>query len=91
VKASDLGLQPIAGEARPLEDMSMEEVEAFLVNKALRRFEGNVSKAAGALGLSRSAFYRRMEKYQTFWPPCAKAITRFAPGEPAMRTRWPKS
>ena len=65
VKASDLGLQPIPGEARPLEDMSMEEVEAFLVNKALRRFEGNVSKAAGALGLSRSAFYRRMEKYQT--------------------------
>jgi DNA-binding NtrC family response regulator len=65
VKASDLGLQSLPGETRPLEEMSMEEVEAFLVKKALRRFEGNVSKAAEALGLSRSAFYRRMEKYQT--------------------------
>ena len=63
VKASDLGLQSAVAEVRPLEIMSMEEVEAFLVKKALARFEGNVSKAAEALGLSRSAFYRRMEKY----------------------------
>ena len=64
IKASDLGLQASSSDARPLEEMSMEEVEAFLVRKALKRFEGNVSKAAEALGLSRSAFYRRMEKYQ---------------------------
>jgi DNA-binding NtrC family response regulator len=63
IRASDLGLQLAPVEARPLEEMSMEEVEAFLVRKALKRFDGNVSKAAAALGLSRSAFYRRMEKH----------------------------
>jgi DNA-binding NtrC family response regulator len=63
IKMSDLGLQPIPAEARPLEAMSLEEVECFLVKKALSRFGGNVSKAAEALGLSRSAFYRRMEKH----------------------------
>ena len=43
--------------------MSIEEVEAFLIKKALARFNGNVSQAAGALGLSRSALYRRLQRY----------------------------
>jgi DNA-binding NtrC family response regulator len=43
--------------------MSLEEVERFLIRKALARYEGNAMKAAEALGLSRSAFYRRLEKY----------------------------
>jgi DNA-binding NtrC family response regulator len=43
--------------------MSLEEVEAFLIRKALARFGGNVSQAAGALGLSRSALYRRLQAY----------------------------
>ena len=65
VKAADLGLQRIgAGGAPSLEEMSLEDVEGYLVKKALKRHEGNVSKAAEALGLSRAAFYRRMEKYQ---------------------------
>ena len=34
-----------------------------LIRKALQRFQGNVSQAAEALGLSRGALYRRMEKY----------------------------
>jgi transcriptional regulator of acetoin/glycerol metabolism len=38
-------------------------VEALLVGKALRRYDGNISQAAEALGLSRSALYRRIEKY----------------------------
>jgi transcriptional regulator of acetoin/glycerol metabolism len=46
-----------------LEDLSLEAVEAVLVRKALQRFQGNVSQAAEALGLSRGALYRRMEKY----------------------------
>lgn len=65
VKAADLGLQrPGAGGAPSLEEMSLEDVEGYLVKKALKRHEGNVSKAAEALGLSRAAFYRRMEKYR---------------------------
>ena len=35
--------------------MSIEDVEAFLIKKALARYNGNVSHAANALGLSRSA------------------------------------
>ncbi len=46
-----------------LEDMSLEEVESFLIRKALARYGGNVSRAADALGLSRSALYRRLQRY----------------------------
>ncbi len=42
--------------------MSLEEVEASLIKKALARCAGNARKAAAALGLSRSAFARRLEK-----------------------------
>ncbi len=49
--------------AARVDDMSLEEVEAFLIKKALARHEGNARKAAEALGLSRSAFYRRLERY----------------------------
>lgn len=51
-----------AADAR-LEDMSLEEVESFLIRKALARYDGNVSRAASALGLSRSALYRRLQRY----------------------------
>jgi len=63
VRAPDLGLN--AGQAAPrLEDMSLEEVEAFLIKKTLARCDGNARKAAEQLGLSRSAFYRRLERYK---------------------------
>jgi DNA-binding NtrC family response regulator len=60
---SDLGLANGGGEPRNLEEMSLEEVEAFLIKKALARNDGNARKAAEALGLSRSAFYRRLQQY----------------------------
>jgi DNA-binding NtrC family response regulator len=63
LKAADLGLTSAGGESRSLEDMSLEEVEAFLIKKALARSNGNARKAAEALGLSRSAFYRRLQQY----------------------------
>lgn len=65
VRPSDLGLRTSgAGEGAPrLEDMSLEDVERLLIRKTLARFEGNARKAAEALGLSRSAFYRRLEKH----------------------------
>jgi DNA-binding NtrC family response regulator len=65
VKASDLGLRATReGGERRLEEMSLEEVERLLIQKALKRFGGNVSQAAEVLGLSRSALYRRMQKYE---------------------------
>jgi DNA-binding NtrC family response regulator len=63
VKASDLGLQASRDNAPRLDDMSLEDVECFLIKKTLARFDGNVSKAARALGLSRSALYRRLQRY----------------------------
>ena len=63
IKAADLGLTTGRDDSRSLEDMSLEEVEAFLIKKALARNDGNARKAAEALGLSRSAFYRRLQQY----------------------------
>ncbi len=63
IKAADLGLTTGGGESKSLEDMSLEEVEAFLIKKALSRNNGNARKAAESLGLSRSAFYRRLQQY----------------------------
>ncbi len=63
VHAPDLGLHATRDTAPRLEEMSIEDVERFLIKKTLARFDGNVKKAADALGLSRSAFYRRLEKY----------------------------
>jgi DNA-binding NtrC family response regulator len=63
LKANDLGLTSGVSDTPRLEDMSLEDVEAFLIKKALSRFDGNARKAAEALGLSRSAFYRRLQQY----------------------------
>jgi DNA-binding NtrC family response regulator len=63
IKANDLGLTTVSDGSPRLEEMSLEEVEAFLIKKALARNQGNARKAAEALGLSRSAFYRRLQQY----------------------------
>jgi DNA-binding NtrC family response regulator len=63
VRSTDLGLRVESAGAGRLEDMSLEDVEAFLIKKAMARY-GNVSQAARALGLSRSALYRRLERYK---------------------------
>ncbi|PYV67551.1 MAG: sigma-54-dependent Fis family transcriptional regulator [Acidobacteria bacterium] len=63
IQAGDLGLGSQRGQPQNLEELSLEAVESILIRKALQRFEGNVSQAAEALGLSRGALYRRMEKY----------------------------
>jgi len=62
VRPADLGLTAGQGVVR-LEDMSLEEVESFLIKKTLARCDGNARRAAEELGLSRSAFYRRLEKF----------------------------
>ena len=65
IRASDLGLRPPADDSgTPLEDMKLDEVERLLIQKALSSYNGNVSQAAKALGLSRSALYRRLERYR---------------------------
>ena len=63
IRAVDLGLRTGREGPPRLEEMSLEDVEALLIKKALARFDGNVSHAANALGLSRSALYRRLQRY----------------------------
>ena len=65
VRAGDLGLRSsLPGTAPRIEDLTLEEVEKLVIQKALTRFDGNVSQAAKALGLSRSALYRRLETHE---------------------------
>jgi len=63
IKHADLGLGSTQPQEQNLEELSLEDVEGILIRKALQRFHGNISQAAEALGLSRGALYRRMEKY----------------------------
>ncbi len=63
IHIGDLALRTGREGSPKLEDMSIEEVEAFLIKKSLARYGGNVSHAASALGLSRSALYRRLQRY----------------------------
>jgi DNA-binding NtrC family response regulator len=61
VGVADLRLS--AGKAPPtLEEMSLEDAERALIRSAIKRNGGSVPAAAEALGLSRSAMYRRLEK-----------------------------
>lgn len=67
IQLQHLMLSP-AGNGSSLEkdfdSMSMEEVEQLLMQKALRKHSGNVTKAAKQLGMSRATFYRRMQDYR---------------------------
>jgi ActR/RegA family two-component response regulator len=53
----------LSAEQRAGAAMSLEDVERHAIQRALARHEGNISKAAAALGLTRPALYRRIEKH----------------------------
>jgi len=65
LEAADFALAPPparAGAGEPA-GMNLEELEREAIRQALARHDGNVSLAAKALGLSRSALYRRLQRY----------------------------
>jgi two-component system NtrC family response regulator len=43
--------------------MTLGEMERAMIERCLRHFDGNITRAAEALGLSRTALYRRLQKY----------------------------
>lgn len=47
----------------PSNTLNLDEVEKAAITKALHMHNGNISKAADELGLTRASLYRRMEKY----------------------------
>ena len=63
LRATDLALRVPGDGPKAMDEMSLEQVEAVLIRKALARHDGNVSRAAEALGLSRSALYRRLQRH----------------------------
>ncbi len=63
IRPADLALKSGSGGPARIEELTLEEVEKTLIQKALGRYDGNVSQAAKALGLSRSALYRRIATY----------------------------
>ena len=64
VSAADLMLRRRGDEGgEDLEGLTLDEVERRLIERALERHEGNVSRAAEQLGLSRSALYRRLQRH----------------------------
>jgi DNA-binding NtrC family response regulator len=63
IEPANLAIAPSRPQTGSADTMSIEEMEAQLIRKVLRRCDGNISQAAEALGLSRAALYRRIEKY----------------------------
>lgn len=67
IKASDFNLTtfPVSdsNNVSEFEDLNLQKIEKILVQKAIEKHEGNISKAAKELGLTRAALYRRLEKF----------------------------
>lgn len=63
IQSEDLGISHVSRGPAKLEEMPLDEAERWLIHQSLERCGGNISRAAEALGLSRSALYRRLERY----------------------------
>jgi DNA-binding NtrC family response regulator len=64
VRAGDFALRASASSSPArLDELTLEDAERLLIQKALSRYDGNVTLAAKALGLSRSALYRRLASH----------------------------
>lgn len=64
LRAADLRLEGNASTGgNGIEDMTLDDAEQFLIRNALDRCGGNVQRAAEQLGVSRSALYRRLQRY----------------------------
>ena len=63
VSADDLGIRRRGDNSARIDEMTLEDAERYLIQRALNRCDNNVSDAADRLGLSRSALYRRLQRY----------------------------
>ena len=63
IESADLALRRREDGSVQMEEMTLDEAERVLIEKALERHGGNVSRAAEALGVSRSAMYRRLQRH----------------------------
>jgi DNA-binding NtrC family response regulator len=63
IQPEQLGLNTAKSGPATLDDMDLDDLEAYFIKRTLTRFGGNATEAAKALGLSRSAFYRRLQRH----------------------------
>ncbi len=63
IQPEQLGLNTAKTGPATLDDMDLDDLEAYFIKRTLTRFGGNATEAAKALGLSRSAFYRRLQRH----------------------------
>lgn len=65
ISTDDLQLSPqkFGGPAVIQSDMALEDMEKMMVQKAIEKHQGNISRASAELGLTRAALYRRIEKF----------------------------
>ena len=62
----DVGGLPYGAPAKVsenLEQMTLEQAESWLVQRAMQRHDGNLQHVADTLGITRQALYRRLEKH----------------------------
>jgi DNA-binding NtrC family response regulator len=53
----------VPGARLGVDGMTLEQVERHMIEQALHQHTGNISRVAKALGLSRTALYRRLERH----------------------------
>jgi transcriptional regulator with PAS, ATPase and Fis domain len=64
IQVQDLQLYPASESGKKVEEtLNLEENERRLIDRAIQKHGGNISKASKELGLTRAALYRRLEKY----------------------------
>lgn len=64
ITSEDLQLSPQKFETQVMQtDMALEDMEKLMVQNAIDKHKGNISRAASELGLTRAALYRRIEKF----------------------------
>ena len=63
LQESDFLFSRKGSDAINADTLNLDEVEKAAVTKAIQLHNGNISKAAEELGLTRASLYRRMEKY----------------------------
>lgn len=63
--AGDFNISPAQsdGENMTFDSYQLEEAEKLLIIKAVSKHDGNLTRAAKDLGITRAALYRRLEKY----------------------------
>lgn len=63
LQPTDFYMRPMENKAAVIESMNLEEMEKILIEKALTKYDKNISAIASELGITRPTLYSKMKKY----------------------------